>query len=138
MAGGTQSVDAALEELRHLPYEDLGFAKIDHHRGLRDALPEVVLAQGKTPAQIAAIGEQLAEQSGRLLVTRLDREAFAPSSAVVAGRRIPRARARRAVSTACPAAVCPASASSAPAPRTCRCRRRGRAHGAHDGQRGRR
>src|SRR3954454_20291514 len=74
VAGGALSVDAALSELRLLPYEDLGFAKIDHHRGLRDALPEVVLGQGKTPEQIAAIGEKLAERSGRLLVTRLDRE----------------------------------------------------------------
>jgi pyridinium-3,5-biscarboxylic acid mononucleotide synthase len=63
--------------LRHLPYEDLGFAKIDHHRGLRDALPEVVLGQGKTPGQIAAIGARLAEASGRLLVTRLSSEGFA-------------------------------------------------------------
>jgi pyridinium-3,5-biscarboxylic acid mononucleotide synthase len=70
------SVDAALEELRHLPYEDIGFAKIDHHRGLRDALPEVVLGQGKTPAQIAAIGSRLVSASGRLLVTRIDAEAF--------------------------------------------------------------
>jgi NCAIR mutase (PurE)-related protein len=76
VAGGALSVDAALSELRLLPYEDLGFAKIDHHRGLRDALPEVVLGQGKTPGQIAAIGEKLAERSGRLLVTRLDREGF--------------------------------------------------------------
>jgi pyridinium-3,5-biscarboxylic acid mononucleotide synthase len=70
------SVDEALAGLRHLPYEDLGFAKIDHHRGLRDALPEVILAQGKTPEQIAAIGHNLVERSGRLLVTRLDREGY--------------------------------------------------------------
>lgn len=70
------SVDAAVEELRHLPYEDLDFAKIDHHRGLRDALPEVVLGLGKTPVQVAAIGERLVAKSGRLLVTRLDKEAF--------------------------------------------------------------
>jgi hypothetical protein len=76
VAGGSMSIEAALAELRHLPYEDLGFAKIDHHRGLRDALPEVVLGQGKTPAQVAAIGEKLVAQSGRLLVTRLDREGF--------------------------------------------------------------
>jgi hypothetical protein len=67
-------VDEALVDLRNLPYEDLDFAKIDHHRGLRDALPEVVLGLGKTPQQIAAIGEKLASQTGRLLVTRLDRE----------------------------------------------------------------
>jgi NCAIR mutase (PurE)-related protein len=65
-----------MAELRHLPYEDIGFAKIDHHRGLRDALPEVVLGLGKTPAQVAAIGEKLAERSGRLLVTRCEPEAF--------------------------------------------------------------
>ena len=76
VAAGSLSVDAALESLRHLPYDDLGFAKIDHHRELRDALPEVILATGKTPAEIAAIGERLVEHSGRLLVTRLDREGF--------------------------------------------------------------
>ena len=69
-------VDAAMNELRHLPYEDLGFAKIDHHRELRDLLPEVILAEGKTPAEVAAIGERLVARSGRLLVTRLDREGF--------------------------------------------------------------
>lgn len=76
VAGGSVSVDDALAALRHLPYEDLEFAKIDHHRGIRDALPEVVLAQGKTPEQIAAIGEKLVQHSGRLLVTRLDRDGF--------------------------------------------------------------
>jgi NCAIR mutase (PurE)-related protein len=76
VAGRSLSVDAALDDLRHFPYEDLGFAKVDHHRGLRDALPEVVLGLGKTPEQIAAIGEKLAQRSGRLLVTRLDRAGF--------------------------------------------------------------
>ena len=76
-------VDAALDELRHLPYEDLGFAKIDHHRELRDLLPEVILALGKTPAEIAAIGESLVRRSGRLLVTRLDREGFRALQAAV-------------------------------------------------------
>jgi NCAIR mutase (PurE)-related protein len=77
VAGGSLGVDAALDELRHLPYEDIGFAKIDHHRSLRDYLPEVVLAQGKTPEQVAAIGARVVEQSGRLLVTRLGPDAFA-------------------------------------------------------------
>ena len=83
VANGSQSIEAALSELRHLPYEDLGFAKIDHHRELRDQLPEAVLAQGKTPGQIAAIGAGLVEKSGRLLVTRLDREGFRALQAVV-------------------------------------------------------
>jgi len=78
------NVDAALDALRHLPYEDLGFAKIDHHRELRDLLPEVILALGKTPEEIAAIGESLVRRSGRLLVTRLDREGFRALQASVA------------------------------------------------------
>jgi NCAIR mutase (PurE)-related protein len=62
--------------LRHLPYEDLDFAKVDHHRELRDLLPEVVLGEGKSPAQIAAIGRSLVERSGRLLVNRISPDAF--------------------------------------------------------------
>jgi NCAIR mutase (PurE)-related protein len=81
--GGSVSVDQALDQLRHLPYEDLDFAKIDHHRGIRDALPEVVLGLGKTPAQVAVIGQKLAAQNGRLLVTRLDREGFRALQAAV-------------------------------------------------------
>ena len=66
------SIEAAVADLRLLPYEDVGFAKIDHHRALRDALPEVVLAEGKTPAQTAEIAEKIAERAGRLLITRAD------------------------------------------------------------------
>jgi NCAIR mutase (PurE)-related protein len=69
--------------LRHLPYEDLDFAKIDHHRELRDGMPEVILGLGKTPDQVAAIGEKLVERSGRVLVTRLEREGFRALQAVV-------------------------------------------------------
>ena len=47
------SPDEAVERLRHLPFEDLGFAKIDHHRALRQGMPEVIFAQGKTPRQVA-------------------------------------------------------------------------------------
>jgi NCAIR mutase (PurE)-related protein len=83
VASGALSSTAAFEELRHLPYEDLGFAKIDHHRGLRDALPEVVLGLGKTPEQVAAIGERLVSRSGRLLVTRLEPAAFDALKAAV-------------------------------------------------------
>jgi hypothetical protein len=66
------SIEAAVADLRLLPYEDIGFAKIDHHRALRDALPEVVLAEGKTPAQTAEIATKIAERAGRLLITRAD------------------------------------------------------------------
>ena len=63
-------METAVERLRDLPYEDLGFAKVDHHRALREGFPEVVLGMGKTPAQVAAIAARLVERSGRLLVTR--------------------------------------------------------------------
>ncbi len=58
-----------------MPYEDLGFAKVDHHRALRDWMPEVILGEGKTPEQIVAISTALLEQSDRLLVTRIKPEA---------------------------------------------------------------
>ena len=50
---GKVSPDEAVDRLRHMPFEDLGFAKVDHHRALRAGMPEVVLAEGKTPQQVA-------------------------------------------------------------------------------------
>jgi pyridinium-3,5-biscarboxylic acid mononucleotide synthase len=73
---GTTSVDEALGRLRDLPYEDIGFAHVDHHRALRTGFPEVIFGQGKTPEQVAAIAERLAAQSDRVLVTRTDAEAY--------------------------------------------------------------
>src|SRR5579871_604290 len=67
---GAVDIDAALERVRHMPFEDLGFAKIDHHRELRHGMPEVVLAQGKTPEQVVAIAGRLLEHSRNLLITR--------------------------------------------------------------------
>lgn len=69
---GAVEIDAALERMRHLPFEDLGFAKIDHHRALRHGMPEVVFAKGKTPEQVAAIAERLLRNSKNILVTRAD------------------------------------------------------------------
>jgi pyridinium-3,5-biscarboxylic acid mononucleotide synthase len=82
---GTCPVDEALERLRALPYEDLGFARIDHHRGLRNGFPEVVFGQGKTPEQIVAIAERLAAAGSNVLVTRLAPDAAASLVAAVAG-----------------------------------------------------
>lgn len=76
LGGGRLSVEEALARLRHLPYEDLGFAVLDHHRALRTGFPEVVLGEGKTPAQVVAAAVALAAQSERLLVTRVDAETF--------------------------------------------------------------
>ena len=57
-----------------MPFEDLGFAKVDHHRALRHGMPEVVLAQGKRPAQVIAIAERLLEASPNVLITRANEE----------------------------------------------------------------
>lgn len=70
---GKRSVGDALEDLRHLPYEDLGFAKVDHHRSLRQGIPEVIFAQGKTRAQIIDIAERLAGGGHNVVVTRIDK-----------------------------------------------------------------
>jgi pyridinium-3,5-biscarboxylic acid mononucleotide synthase len=69
---GDVDVDGALERLRHLPFEDLGFAKLDHHRALRHGMPEVVFGKGKTPEQIATIAEHLTERACNVLITRAD------------------------------------------------------------------
>jgi hypothetical protein len=69
--------DEAVEKLRHLPFEDLGFAKVDHHRALRQGTPEVIFAQGKTPHQVAQIFDRLAAHGGNVLATRANEEQFA-------------------------------------------------------------
>jgi NCAIR mutase (PurE)-related protein len=65
-----------LQFLRQAPFEDLGFARVDHHRALRQGCPEVVFGPGKTPAQVAAIAERIVAAGHSLLVTRTDRAAY--------------------------------------------------------------
>jgi NCAIR mutase (PurE)-related protein len=77
------SPDEAVERLRHLPFEDLGFAKIDHHRALRQGMPEVIFAQGKTPRQVADIFTRLAAHGSNVLATRATEEQFAAVAAAV-------------------------------------------------------
>ncbi len=60
--------------MRHMPFEDLGFAKIDHHRALRHGIPEVIFAKGKTPEQVVAIAERLLDGAHNVLITRAERE----------------------------------------------------------------
>lgn len=74
---GEITPDDAVDRLRHLPFEDLGFAKVDHHRSLRAGMPEVIFGQGKTPAQTAAIFSRLAKHGGNVLATRADKNQFA-------------------------------------------------------------
>ncbi len=73
---GKLSPDEGVERLRHLPFEDLGFAKVDHHRALRAGMPEVVFGPGKTPAQVAAIFTRLAKHGKNVLATRANQEQF--------------------------------------------------------------
>jgi len=74
---GTVEVEEALFRLKCLPFEDLGFAKIDHHRPLRSGTPEVIFCQGKTPEQVANIMERLALHNRNILATRASPEVFA-------------------------------------------------------------
>lgn len=76
---GRITTDQALSRLRYLPFEDLGFAKVDHHRALRQGFAEVVFGRGKTPQQVAGIVRSLIQARGtqNILVTRADRRIFA-------------------------------------------------------------
>src|SRR6185295_9276398 len=74
---GAVEIDAALDRLRHLPFEDLGFAKVDHHRALRQGMPEVIFGQGKTPEEVATIAEALVKRSQNVLITRAEPAAVA-------------------------------------------------------------
>ena len=75
LQAGDVSLESALTRLKDLPYEDLGFAKVDHHRALRRGFAEVILGQGKTVPQITAIAARLAQQHAIVLATRLSEEA---------------------------------------------------------------
>ncbi len=103
VARGEVSPGDAADRLRALPVEDLGFARLDHHRAIRDALPEVVLAEGKTTQQAVAAGCAILERAGCLLVTRASEEIaqaleaaipdlrrHPPSTALSVDRRPPR------------------------------------------------
>ncbi len=79
---GNLSVEKALEHLRNLPYEDLGFAKVDHHRPLRKGFPEVIYCPGKTTAQVLRIMEELVSYPGNILATRAEEALFAEVSKI--------------------------------------------------------
>lgn len=71
---GKTSVDAVIDRLRTLPYEDLGFASVDHHRAIRQGFPEVIFCEGKTRAQVLGIARGLLKKGGPLLATRVEPE----------------------------------------------------------------
>jgi NCAIR mutase (PurE)-related protein len=73
---GSMGVDEAMDRLRHLPFEDLGFAHVDHHRSLRCGFPEVIFCPGKTTEQTAEIFTRLAQGGGNILATRASDEKY--------------------------------------------------------------
>ncbi|MEE9204739.1 MAG: nickel pincer cofactor biosynthesis protein LarB [Nitrospirales bacterium] len=83
---GKTNVATALERLQTLPYEDLGFASVDHHRSLRQGFPEVIFCEGKTPSQVLSIARGVLKKGGPLLATRVE-----PAVARVLSRLAPRA-----------------------------------------------
>lgn len=82
VASGDLSVEQALVQLEHLPFEDVGFARIDHHRALRQGAAEVVYGAGKTPEQIAVIADRMLQRGSNVLVTR------APAGTLAAVQRV--------------------------------------------------
>jgi pyridinium-3,5-biscarboxylic acid mononucleotide synthase len=89
VARGDLDTDTALKQLvevlRSSPFEDLGFARVDHHRSVRQGFPEVILGLGKTSAQIAAIAAEIVKRGSTLLVTRADEAAYEAVRALVPG-----------------------------------------------------
>ena len=85
VAAGRTGVEEAVERLRTLPFEDTGYARVDHHRELRRGFPEVIFCEGKTPAQVAGIASRIVAQGSDLLATRCSREQFEAVSSEVEG-----------------------------------------------------
>jgi len=73
---GEVDIAEAMEELKNLPFDDLGFAKIDHHRPLRTGFPEVIFCEGKSPEQIYKIAKSLKKSEGLILATKANEQAF--------------------------------------------------------------
>ncbi len=93
---GAVDVDQALAKVRNLPYEDLGYAKVDHHRALRHGMPEVIFGLGKTADEIMGIAKSLLDRSPNVLITRITSEsAEAVLRTFPAGEHFPRAGAIR-------------------------------------------
>ncbi len=83
---GKLSADEAVQQLRHMPFEDIGFAKVDHHRALRVGMPEVIFGPGKEPVHLAEIFLKLSERGNNVLATRVT-----PEQVRAVRKRLPRA-----------------------------------------------
>jgi NCAIR mutase (PurE)-related protein len=86
---GWLTIDEAVERLRHLPYEDIGFARIDHHRHIRQGFPEVIYCPGKTTGQVVKIFSALAAKGNNVLATRAEEAVF---NAIADTGKFPRIR----------------------------------------------
>ena len=86
------TIDEAVEKLRHLPFEDLGFARIDHHRQIRQGFPEVIYCPGKTPEQIVQIFTALAAKGNNVLATRAEQNVY---DAISQTGQFPKARYKK-------------------------------------------
>lgn len=86
---GKVGIDEAVEELRHLPFENIGFARIDHHRQIRCGFPEIIFCPGKTTEQIVEIFCNLAEKGGNVLASRAEEQVF---KALAETKKVPKAR----------------------------------------------
>jgi NCAIR mutase (PurE)-related protein len=73
---GKLNVDTAFNELKHLPYEDLSFAKVDHHRHIRQGIPEVIFAEGKRVEDVIVIARSIFKKSKQLLITKASKEIY--------------------------------------------------------------
>ncbi len=76
LKAGEVDINDTVDQLKNLPYEDLGFAMIDHHRSLRKGHPETIFASGKTPEQVKAIAGKMLDSGNNVLITRAERDAF--------------------------------------------------------------
>jgi NCAIR mutase (PurE)-related protein len=84
---GAMGIDDAMARMRHMPFEDLGFAKVDHHRAIRHGMPEVIFGKGKDPEHLLAIASKVLERSSNLLCTRTE-----PRAAELVMGRFPQAQ----------------------------------------------
>lgn len=84
---GDVSIQDALSKMQALPFEDVGFAMIDHHRGIRQGYPEVIYGESKTPEQITQITQKLLEKENNILITRTDEKAYKAVLAVASNAR---------------------------------------------------
>ncbi|MFH1015266.1 MAG: nickel pincer cofactor biosynthesis protein LarB [Nitrospirota bacterium] len=73
---GSISVEGAVKKLKHFPYEDISFAKVDHHRHLRQGVPEVIFASGKTKEQVVGIAKVMYKKSKRFLITKAAKDIY--------------------------------------------------------------